>query len=447
MAPTLKMLPLAAALALCTPASWALDLIGAYRQALERDAQYQTAQAVALASREALPQARAGLLPSVGLSAQITNNDTVQTSLTTHAAQAYDYTAYNYSLTLKQALFRPASVIQVDQAQAQVDAAEATLSNELQQLAVRVAGTYFDVLSAVETRATQQAQVDAFAGQLELAQKYLQAGRGTRTDVEEAQAKRDLAQAQLIQARNGVFVAERAFAAVYGHKISASELARLNPQQLRLDVVEPDSLPQWLADANDRNPELQSLKRTLDIAELDIRKQQAGHLPTLDAVVSRTLSSSETNSTVGTQYRTFSAGVQLYVPLFSGGAQSSLVRQAVANRERHTQNLEAARRQLEVNVAKEFSATVEGAARVRALEQATQSAQLAVVATEKGWQAGTRHRVDILNAQQQWFATQLELVRARHAFVMAQLKLKAVAGQLGESDLQLISQAMAPSVH
>lgn len=434
---------LCAALALCAPAAQALDLIGAWHQALERDAQYQAAQASAQAAREALPQARALMLPSVGFSAQSSQNDTVQTSLTTQAAQSYSYNANSHSLTLKQALIRPAYLAQIDQAQAQVGAAEETLRHDTQQLALRVAGTYFDVLSAVQTQHTQQAQVDAFTGQLALAQKYLQAGRGTRTDTEEAQAKLDLAQAQLIQARNAVFVAERAFSAVVGQATPATRLSPLNPRLLPLDAIAPDSLPQWLADAQDRNPELQVLKRQLEAAEVDIRKQQAGHLPTLDAVVSRTVSSSESNTTVGTRYRTFSAGVQLYVPLFSGGAQSSVVRQAVAHRERSSQNLQAAQRQLEVNVAKEFSATVEGAARVRALEQAERSAQTVVTATEKGWLAGTRHRVDILSAQQQAFATQLELVRARHAWAMAYLKLKAAAGRLAEPDLRLISQSMA----
>lgn len=419
----------------------ALDLLAAYRLALTGDANYQMARAAADAAREAIPQARAGLLPQVSISASRSRNDTDQTTETVRGPSStrYDYSGRSAAFSVRQPLLRMANVAQYFQAEAQVDAAEATLEKETQGLAVRVAGAYFDALVSLARLDTAGAQKDAYAAQLKSAERGLKAGTGTRTDIDEAQARFDLALAQEIDARQGVDLAERTLASVLGQRVPASGLAMLSPERLKLDLPEPATIEPWLSQAEENNPELRSLRAAVEAARRDVDKNRAYHLPTVDLVASRNNSSNENNYSIGSNYWTNSVGVQLNIPVFSGGQINSAVRQSLANLDKARQQHEAARRQLDVNVAKEFSAVTQGVARIRALEQALRSAEQALVSTRKGIQAGTRNTVDVLNAEQQVTTSRLELAQARATYAAARLRLKAAAGTLTEADIATVS--------
>lgn len=429
---------LCAGLLLAAAPAAALDLMDAYRLALAADPNFQAARATAEAARELLPQARAELLPQVSISASRANNSTEQTSqniLGQDVTREYDYVGKNAALSLRQPLFRLGSVARYYQAGAQVDAAEATLEKDTQQLALRVAGAYFDTLTAREKLDSILVQKEAYAGQLAAAERSLAAGFGTRTDIDDARARLDMAGAQEIEARHALGVAERTLAGIVARRVATASLARIDAGRLRLDDPAPASLDAWLAQAEEQNPELRALRSGIEVAEREVDKGRAAHLPTLDLVASRRYSDSDSDTTIGSLYRTTSIGVQLNIPLYSGGYTDSALRQAHANLEKARQQYEAGRRQLEVMVAREFGGVVQGIARVRALEQALRSAEQALHSTRKGVEAGTRNSVDVLNALQQLANTRHELARARADYATGRLKLKAAAGTLTEQDV------------
>lgn len=415
-----------------------MDLLASYRMALANDATFLAAIATAEASREAIPQARAGLLPVISYSNSRSHNSTTQTSLTTLGANTrdYDYLGKSEALTLRQPLLRVDRVIQYNQAQAQVAAAEATLEKDTQGLAVRLASAYFTCLLSLERLEAILAQQVAYAGQQKLAERAFAAGEASRTDIDEARARLLVVAAQEIEARGAVEEAERTLATMLGKPVHALALARLkmdNPAVKDLILSKP--LNEWVQLAEDSNPELQSLRYTFEVAQAEINRSRAQHLPTADLVASHSYSNSENNTSVGNIYRTDSVGIQLSIPLFSGGHTSSTVRQAVANRERAQQQLEAALRQLRVNVTREFNALTRGEALIKANIEAAAAAQQVLISTRKGILAGTRNTIDALNAEQQLANARVEVARARIEFLLAALKLNAAAGILTEQDV------------
>lgn len=442
-----KLLPglLGALLLSQAPTASALDLLSAYRQATGSDAIYLSARATADAAREALPIARAQLLPQVGLSAQRSRNNTEQTSFTAAGPRSSDseYAAKGYNLSLRQPLFRLGSYYHYEQAKSLVAAAETTLDKEFQAVALRVGSAYFDALLAHERLAAIRAQIEFYRGQQQLARHYLEHGEGTRTDIDEAQARLDLAVAQEIQIRNLIAVAERTLSSILGQRVPATSLAPLDPARLELNLPQPENLEAWLERAAANNPEVATLRHNLEAAGREIDKARAGHYPTADVVMSQSLSNSENNYTIGSEYRTSSIGVQINIPLYAGGGTEAGVRQALANRERIRYQLEATERQLETNVTREYSGVQDGVARSKALEQAVHSARQALVATEKGVVAGTRHRVDVLDAQQRLFAAETSLTEARHTYAVARLRLQGAVGELSEADILAINAWLA----
>jgi TolC family type I secretion outer membrane protein len=430
-----------------TGAASAFDLMDAYRLAISGDANFLAARATAEAAREALPQARAGLLPQISATASRSRNDTEQTSksiLGGDVTRQYDYTGKNASLNLRQPLFRMGNVASYFQAEAQVAVAESTLEQDTQTLALRVASAYFDTLIAREKRDSVRIQKEAYAGQLAASERGFEAGFGTRTDIDDARARLDLAAAQEIEARHNLGVAERTLAGILNQRVQSEALARVDAGRLRLELPQPDNLDAWISRAEEQNPELRAIRLNIEVAEREVDKGRAAHLPTLDLVASRSNSDSDSNTTIGSQYWTSSIGVQLNIPIFAGGQVNSAIRQAQANLEKARQQYDAARRQLDVDVAKEFGTVEQGVARVRALEQALHSAQQVVESTRKGVLAGTRNSVDVLNALQQLSATRLELAQARTVYSLGVLKLKAAAGMLGEQDVALVNSWLSP---
>jgi outer membrane protein/protease secretion system outer membrane protein len=434
-----RLAALCAGLALAAGPAGAFDLMDAYRLALTADPNFQAARATAEAARELLPQARAELLPQISISANRSKNDTEQTSKAYNLTREYEYTGKNDALSLRQPLFRLGSVARYYQASAQVDAAEATLEKDTQQLALRVSDAYFGALVAREKLDSILAQKDAYAGQLAAAERSLAAGFGTRTDIDDARARLDMAGAQEIEARHALGVAERTLAGIVNQRVKTETLARIDAGRLRLDNPNPAGLDAWLAQAEELNPELRAMRSNVEAAEREVDKGRAAHLPTLDLVASRRHSDSDSDTSIGTMYRTTSIGVQLNIPIYSGGYTNSALRQAHANLEKTRQQYEAGKRQLEVMVAKEFAGVEQGVARVRALEQALRSAEQALHSTRKGVQAGTRNNVDVLNALQQLANTRYELASARANYSSGRLKLKAAAGTLAEQDVAEIN--------
>lgn len=418
-----------------------LDLLGAYRLAQTNDANFLAAQSAAEAAREAIPQARAGLLPNIGYSNSRSRNDTTADSqgMLGPVTREYEYVGRNRTLSLRQPLLRVDRIAQLGQAEAQVASAEATLNKEGQNLVLRVSGAYFDVLLAQERLKAIRMQKKAYSGQLANAERSLQGGEGTRTDIDEARARLMLASAQEIEFLSTVEQMEKALAAVIGQPVVADTLANLDQQKIAFAGDTAKKMDAWLEQAEANNPELRALRSNFEAAQAEVNKARAQHLPTIDLVASKSYSSSDSNNTIGNTYRTNSLGVQLNFPLYSGGQVNSAVRQAVANQERVRQQMEAARKQLNVEIAKQYDAYYKGFMKVQAYEDARNAALQVLVSTRKGLQAGTRHTVDVLNAEQALANAEVELARSRIDFSMASLKLSAAAGELGEDDVNRIN--------
>lgn len=419
------------------------DLLSLYRLALERDATYLAARFAAEGGREQVPQARASLLPQVVANLNYSRNDTDQTSkdiLGREVKRQYDYTAEGAALTVRQALYRPAATAQLRVARSKVESIDAQLEKERLNMAMRLAQAYFEVLSARERLASLKAEQQAYGTQLEAAERAFRAGFGTRTDIDDARARLDLAQAREIEARQGLEVAQRTLSAMVDAPVDPLKLHGLRTGGAELAPLDPPELQGWIRLAEDNNPELRALRAALEAAEHEVSKNRAGHLPTLDLIASRTLSDSESDSTIGSRYWTSRIGVQLNMPLYAGGYVDSTVRQALAYRDSTRQQLEAARRQVGVEVTRAYAAVTQGLARVKALEVALQSAQQAVRSSQKGLAAGTRSRVDVLNALQQEEATRYELFRARIETLLGRLRLKQASGLLDEAELAQVNQ-------
>ncbi|MFZ3124190.1 MAG: TolC family outer membrane protein [Acidovorax sp.] len=425
--------------------AWSLDLRQAYEAAYENDATIRASRAGAQASREKLPQARAQQLPNVSFNAGRNHNDLISKTQNFQGRTVRGENQYysgSQSLSVRQPLYRPYLSALVRQAQAQVEDADAALERDEQTLVTRVGEAYFDALLAQDQVLLIAAQKITYATQLDVARKSLEAGTGTRTDIDEAQARLDLTLAQELEAQQNVEFTRRQLEALMGRPVDM--LASLDVQ--RFDPAEPipGVVDAWVERAEQASPELQSLRAQLDAAGMEVEKAQAGHKPTLDAVAQWSRSSSDTVTSVNQRYENKSIGLQLSVPLYAGGYVNSTVRQAVAAQERAREALEAARRDLGVRVYREFRGMTEGVLRVKALEQAVRSAEQAVLSNQKSFQAGSRTTVDVLNAQQQKTTAQRDLAQARYLYLVSRLRLQALTGEDRQASVAQVNSALVP---
>ena len=412
---------------LLTP-SWALNLRQAYEAAEQNDATIRASRASAQALREKLPQAKAQRLPNVSFSAGANRNalKTSTESMQGPMSLNNNYNSNNQSLQLRQPLYRPYISALVDQATAQVEDANATLDRDEQTLVTRVGEAYFDALLARAQLDLIAAQKAANAVQLDAAQKSFKAGTGVRTDIDEAQARVDMARAQELEATQNVDFTLHRLQTLMGKPIDT--LADLDVNQFKPEPPTPSRLEEWVARAEEASPQLRSLRAQLDVATQEIEKAKSGHEPTLDAVAGWSRSDSDTVTSVNNVYNQKFIGLQLTVPLYSGGYVNSTVRQAEADKIRAQETLEGARLDLGTRVHEQFRAMTEGILRISALQQAVRSSEQAVFSSRKSFTAGTRTTVDVLNAEQQHTTALRDLAQARYMFLISRLRLQSLAG-------------------
>ena len=407
----------------------ALDFKQVYQAALEQDATIRASRAAADSGRERLPQARAGLMPQVSASAGRNFNslDTTSPNILGELGTINDrYFSDNKSVQLRQPLVNMQRWLQFEQAKSMVAETEATLDRDLQNLVVRVAGAYFEYLMSDEQLELVLAQKKMYTSLVDAAKKGIAAGSGTRTDIDDAQARLDMATAQELEARQNQDQTRRQLEVLINQPVAS--VAKLNVPALKLVGPVPASLDEWTSRAEKNSPEIKAMQARLEAARREVSKSQAGHLPTLDAVAQWSNSGSENITRINSRYENKSIGLQLNVPLFSGGYVNSTIRQAVAEQTRAEETLEALRRDLGVRVHKEFRGVSEGVMRVRALEQAVRSADQMMKSTQMSLKAGSRTQLDVLNAQQQYTMALRDLAQARFVYLMSKVKLASLAG-------------------
>ena len=424
---------MACALSSAAIATWSqtvsMDFKQVYEAALAQDASIRASRASADAGREKLPQARAGLLPQISASASRNNNnlDSTSPNLLGNPVTTNDqYFSDSKTLQLRQPLVNMQRWLQFEQAKSMVAETEATLDRDLQNLVVRVAGAYFEFLMADEQLELVLAQKKMYTALVDAAKKGLAAGSGTRTDIDDAQARLDMASAQELEARQNQDQTRRQLEVLINQPVGS--VAKLNVPALKLVGPQPANLGEWTLKAEKNSPEMKAMQARLDAARREVSKSQAGHLPTLDAIAQWSNSGSENITRINSRYENKSIGLQLNVPLYSGGYVNSTIRQAVAEQTRAEESLEAFRRDLGVRVHKEYRGVSEGVMRVRALEQAVRSAQQMLMSTQMSLKAGSRTQLDVLNAQQQYTLALRDLAQARLIYLMSKVKLASLAG-------------------
>ena len=422
----------------------AADLMQVYRAAQDNDPNYAAARATLDAGREKMPQGRAGLLPSLTLSGNtVWNENDVSIRNNPSLNAKPHFNSNGYQLTLSQPLFRWQNWVTYDQTKLQVVQAEANFAQARQDLIIRVSQAYFDVLYATENLTAVRANKSAIDQQLASAKKNFEVGTATITDTHEAQARFDLAVAQEIAAESDLEVKSRTLEAIIGKEPGAlagpRKDAALNPPQ-------PSDMNQWVAAAEKDSITVQIQQAVADIAAREIDKQRAGHYPTLDLVANVGNSKSLGSTSIGlldTDYQ--NVGVQLNIPIFQGGVVVSRQREAAANRTAAQSNLEAARRSAALSSRQYYLGVVNGLAQVRALKAALVSSQSALESNKLGYEVGVRINIDVLNAENQVYVTRRDLAKAMLDTLMAQLKLKAAVGSLGEDDVTQINTLLDPS--
>jgi outer membrane protein len=423
------------------PVAGALDLIEAHRAAVEHDADFAAEVSAADAGREYAVQSRAQLMSRVNLTGQAGHVDsTTRTSGDFSSLLSTDTSGktYGYGVSISRPLYRPDLKADARNLAAQADIAALTFRAAQQDLILRVSQAYFMVLLAQDSLAFATAQKEAVAEQLAAAKERFDSGRARVTDVAEAQANFDALAASQIAAESDLEIARARFYALTGRNGD-------DPEPIASGKLShpPQDAQEWRDRA--RNDSIDVLVRTrqLDMADAEVERTRLAGRIQLDMVAK--LEDSRQNGEIASlaypdQSRTMQVGLQFSVPIYAGGALQSRHRQATAQRNQARLELEATRRDVDVDVREAYTQITSGALRVAALEQGLVSAQTSLDAGELGREVGNRTNLDVLTLQQQVYDAKRDLADARYGYLLTQLKLQALAGELTENDLAALTR-------
>jgi outer membrane protein len=436
------------AVALLPGAALAVDLISSYERALRVDPDRLAADHAVLAGREKAVQGNALLLPQVSLTGGYSRvSDSSSTSLPPALSEVIKSESsgnvHQVALQLVQPIYNAKAAADKKQMHQQTELAEISYRNAQQELMQRVTEAYFDVLIAQENVRVAQSEKAAVGMQRDRAKARFDVGRGKVTEVQESQARYDSVVAKELSAQSTLELRQAKYQEVTG--VRADGLA-----ELRADFVpvppQPDNLQAWQRKGMTRNVRVLVKQSELAISSVEIDKYRLSGRPTLDFVASYTHKGQHggLSPTISPDSnRAAVVGVQFNVPLYTGGALNSRERESIAKKHQAEQELVAAERDARLQVQDAFLAVKTGVARVGALEQSVLSAKTALEATTLGRDVGSRTELDVLDAQQRLFATQLDLAQARHDYLLGRVKLASAAGELHEDDLRLLNGYLA----
>lgn len=452
------------------------DLLAIYRQALNQDPVLEAAKFVLEAAHQKIPQARAGFLPTVNWTAnqarqagitKFTPNEPAEDTATKTEAEVLEQAVtkltevkkeaepldrvvrtYGWTLQLTQPIIRPVAWITYAQASAQVRQAQAQYSQAQQDLILRVAQAYFDVIVAENNVRVALAQDNSVDMQLTLAKRNFEVGISTVTDVHEAKSRFELSKAQRIGAENELQAKQAELERITGNM--PAQLSGLQTQIVP-PLPSPPELASWISKAKEQHPTVLVQIEAQEVASKEISKNRAGHLPTLDFTASRSVnysSGSLSSSTdLETRTKTNQYSLQLSVPIYSGGMIDSRVKESAAVLNKTQAELESARRQVATMARQAFNGVMNGHAQIEALTAAVTASKSSVNANKIGYKIGTRINIDVLNAEQQLFAAMRDLSKARVETFMQGLRLKASIGILSEADLAELNRSLETVGH
>ncbi|MES2207802.1 MAG: TolC family outer membrane protein [Pseudomonadota bacterium] len=431
-----------AAVSLCLfqshPAS-ALGLWDAYIAALQHDPVYHSAVHENEAGQYYAGIGRSSLLPTVAINyatakvrADVTAPGFFGTPVTTHP----NYRSETQSISLRQSIINTEGVARYRQGLAQTEYSDAKFDGQKQEIIIRLFGAYADAQYAEKQLTLAQAQRDAFAEQLQLNTRLFKQGEGTKTDMLETQAKLDLADAQVIEAQDALRTVRHTLAAIIGIEVES-----LDPlsDHFKIQASAAQSFEEWKTTALKNNAEITMQRNVVKASQQDVEKNRAGHMPRLDMIASVGKNDSDAINTYNQRSTVRSIGVQLNIPLYSGGYVTAATQQAAANSEKANDDLEAITLKTLVELRKQYDLASSSQARIHALIKSVASASELIEATRKSVSGGIRINLDILNAQQQLTASKRDLAQAQYTYLSSYLRLRFLAGVLSEKDLKEIA--------
>jgi outer membrane protein, protease secretion system len=423
-----------AALLFQTNHASSLGLLQAYEAALQNDPAFRAAIHDNRAGQEFRAIGRASLLPSLSANYSVNYNqqDFTRQSITIHRT----YESESGGVQFRQAIFNLGALAGYRQGVSKTSQSEAQFSVESQALIVRLVSAYADAKHSEDQLALALAQLTAYGEQRQANERMLEKGEGTKTDMLETQARFDLSEAQVLEAQDNLVTTREALAAVVGH-----EVAGLDPlsDDFRVKPMQPAHFEDWKGIALENNAEIAAQRHAVEAAREEINKQRAGHFPRLDMVAAITRNKSDSPILVGIDALTQSVGVQVNVPIYSGGNVSAVTAQAASNYEKAKADLDTKISQTLVELRKQYSLALTSASRIAALVKSVESASFLVEATQKSIRGGVRTNLDFLNAQHQLFESKRDLAKARYNYLLGYLRLRKAAGIVGAGDLHDIA--------
>jgi len=430
----------------------ALNLKDIYTLALANDSTWAAARYANIGAQEKLVQGRALLLPTVNLNSNLNRSDTniqyTGQTVFNNNNRSERFNTLSYGININQPLYRKQNYVQYQASQLEVNEADLQLQQDRQDVLMKAAQAYFDVLLAQDKLVLNHAQIDAIESQLAQAKANFRNGVSTITDVDEAQAKYDVVQSQEIAVSIDIENKKQVLKLLTGqYPNSLYGIQSAIPLQQPVAIKgasntssTQSALNQWLELAQQNNLAVQLKKISYDLAAKAVELNTAGHLPTLDAIANYTRTDANGGiNGFGSDLNNTTVGLQLQVPLYQGGAVSSKVREAVAKQQKAQEEVEAARRKVELDTKQAYLEITSGIAQAHANEQTLRSAQSQLTSTTKSFKLGIRTNVDVLNAQQQVFNAKRELLQTHYTYLLGLLKLKYSSGLLSEDDLEEIN--------
>jgi outer membrane protein len=421
----------------------AQSLVDLYESARGFDASYQSAKSQFNATQAKAEQARAAILPTANLGFVKSRSSQELTTESGTGNKDFSYGTETTTLSASQPLYRPANMASYQQGSKQFDLAQAQLLAADQDLIVRVSQAYFDVLASQDSLTFVKAQKTAVAEQLASAKRNFEVGTSTITDTREAQARFDLVVAQEIAAENDLRVKKIALDQLVGKtEAQPKQLA----QPLTLPAVTPGDVNLWVQQSSDVHPSIKQAQIGLDVAQLETKKAEAGHKPTLDLTANMNAINNLDGSSSGpgsSRVNVSSIGLSFNLPLFAGFSTQNRIKETLALEDKARNDLEGAKRAVAQGTRTAFFGVLSGQGQVKALEAAEASSQSALDANKLGYQVGVRINIDVLNSQSQLFDTKAKLAKARYDVLLGSLKLRQANGTLKAEDLSGVNALLA----
>lgn len=413
----------------------ATDLLEVYRLSLDHDPRLQAAHYRYEAAKEAVPHARSAILPNLSASAEHleTDQDIKSSDNSVYATGRTQFPTDSYGLVLSQPIFRLADWQRLKQSHAEVAMALAEYAAAQQDLVLRVAQSYLGVLAAQDNVRFTEAERMAVERQRDLARARRSSGLAPRSDEDDANARYALVIANAIEAQNKLDDALQALLESTGTLISDIEPLRDN---VPLERPDPTDIDQWIATALEQNPHVLAREQALDVAQREVQLQAAGRYPTLNFLAR--LDNRDTEGSLfggGSEIETSDFAIQLKVPLYVGGSNSSNVREANMHLNQSMEELKLERLTTGRQARGAYLGVLSGISRTEALDGSLRAQRSALDAKQRGYSSGINTALDVLDAERDLYLTLRDHAQARYDYVLSTLRLKQAAGSLTMEDL------------